>query len=779
MIKKQVYLLVVSLMASVTFFAQTSYVEGVITDSKTKETLPGTNVLYKGNGVVTDLDGNYKIEVTPGQVTLKFQFIGFESSTKTVNVAAGETKKLNVSLEDFAQTLGTVVVTGGKFEQKLEEVTMSMDVIRPNLATDKGATNIQTAINQSPGVQVVDNEPQIRGGSGFNFGAGSRVMILVDDIPLLSGDAGRPKWSFLPLENLEQIEVLKGAASVLYGSSALSGVINVRTAYPGSEPKTKVNFSSGIYDSPQTEYAKPWTGLNHPTFTNMSFFHSRQIGNLDVVWGGNLFADEGYVGPEPCDTCNVGNFERRARTNINLRWRDRKVQGLSYGVNANYMVAGAASSLLLLDTDSGLYSNYLGSQSINQSFTWYVDPFVTYVKENTKHSFRNRWYHNDERNNNNQSNSSDWYFTEYQYSHKFTGIDLNLTAGAMTSYTSSQALLYQANEDSSGASTGINNAVYIQLDKKFGKLNVSTGARYERFKINNDGEGRPVFRAGLNYPVLKYTFLRASWGQGYRFPTIAERYISTQLGPVRIFPNFDVQSENSWNAEFGAKQAFKIGEFKGFFDVALFRQEVTNAIEFNFGQFGNGPDAIQNLGFKSINVTKARIQGVETSIAGKGRIGEVDIAALIGYTRIDPVNLNPGAVIDSSGAVDITYNSSSIDTSGVLKYRFEYMMKGDVQATYKKLTLGVSYRLLSNMRNVDRVFYDFDVPGLLPTGLTQYRDERGDQAVNVFDVRLIYGVTEQFKISFIVDNLLNNEYMIRPLKIEKPRTFQVQMSWSF
>jgi outer membrane receptor protein involved in Fe transport len=60
-----------------------------------------------------------------------------------------------------------------------------------------------------PGVVIVDEEPQIRAGSGFSYGAGSRVQVLVDNVPILSGDIGRPNWSFLPIENLEQVEVIK------------------------------------------------------------------------------------------------------------------------------------------------------------------------------------------------------------------------------------------------------------------------------------------------------------------------------------------------------------------------------------------------------------------------------------------------------------------------------------------------------------------------------------------------------------------------------------------
>ena len=153
---------------------------------------------------------------------------------------------INIVMEEKATELGTVVVSAGKFEQKIEDVTVSMEVIMPSMDENKATTNISTVLNQTPGVMIIDTEPQIRGGSGYSFGAGSRVMIMVDDLPILSGDAGRPAWSFLPVENLEQIEIIKGASSVLYGSTALSGVINIRTAYPKDKPLTKINVHSGF-----------------------------------------------------------------------------------------------------------------------------------------------------------------------------------------------------------------------------------------------------------------------------------------------------------------------------------------------------------------------------------------------------------------------------------------------------------------------------------------------------------------------------------------------------
>jgi iron complex outermembrane receptor protein len=107
-----------------------------------------------------------------------------------------------------------------------------MEVIKPSLVENTNATTMESIVDQVPGVNVIDGQANIRGGAGWSYGAGSRVLVLVDDIPQLSADASDAKWTFIPTENLEQVEVIKGATSALFGSSALNGVINFRTAYP-------------------------------------------------------------------------------------------------------------------------------------------------------------------------------------------------------------------------------------------------------------------------------------------------------------------------------------------------------------------------------------------------------------------------------------------------------------------------------------------------------------------------------------------------------------------
>ena len=145
----------------------------------------------------------------------------------------------------FGQVQDTTKVTN------LNEVTVSMEVLKPSLIENKSLQSIENAVDQVPGVNVIDGQANIRGGAGFSYGAGSRVLVMVDEMPMLTADAGDVKWTFLPVENCEQIEVIKGASSALFGSSAINGVINFRTAYAKDEPETKINFYGGVYDKPR------------------------------------------------------------------------------------------------------------------------------------------------------------------------------------------------------------------------------------------------------------------------------------------------------------------------------------------------------------------------------------------------------------------------------------------------------------------------------------------------------------------------------------------------
>jgi iron complex outermembrane receptor protein len=262
-----------------------------------------------------------------------------------------------------------------------------------------------------------------------------------------------------------------------------------------------------------------------------------------------------------------------------------------------------------------LYGAYSGSatRTIQQLYT--LDPSIQYTsKKGAVHSLKSRWQSLDNNNDNNQGNFSDVFYTEYQVQKNWELNkikNLTTTAGVVNTKTDARGELFVGGNPD-GHNQARNTAAYFQVDKKIGeRLNLSGGVRYEQFVLNSEKNGKPVFRAGANYKLGQATYMRASYGQGYRFPSIAEKFIVTSLGAITVFANPDLKPETSYNAEVGVKQGFKIGEFKGFIDIAAFQQEFRNFIEFTFGQWGTDFSQYFGLGFKSLNTGSARIRGAE------------------------------------------------------------------------------------------------------------------------------------------------------------------------
>lgn len=767
---KKIFTLLFLFNGSLFVFGQDAYLKGTISDSKTKETIVGASVIIDNlYATTTDINGLFSIKTTSGNHKVEFKFVGYTSQVKTIELKENETSQMNVSLEPESKQLDIVVVSAGRFQQNLNEVTVSMEVLKPSLIENKSIQSVDNAIDQVPGVNVIDGQANIRGGSGFSYGAGSRVLVMVDEMPMLTADAGDVKWNFLPIENCEQIEVIKGASSALFGSSAMNGVINFRTAYAKEDPETKINFFGGVYDKPKRK-EMVWWADGDPTYAGVNFFHAQKINKLDFVVAGNVYNDDGYRYLET---------EQRYRTNINLRYRfDKKLEGLQIGVNANTMRTKGGLFLIWENADSGAYRPVGGDVSHYTTYRTNVDPFITYnTKHNGRHTLRTRFFRTINLNTTDQESTADVYYSEYQYQKHFEK-GLTTTFGAVYNY----------NEVHSGPLYGThfsnNAAMFTQIDKKWDRLSISLGLRGEYYKtdsvetredvyflmdrskpIAKETKVKPVFRAGINYRVAQATFLRASFGQGFRFPSVAEKFIMTSASGLDIYPNDSLKPESGWSTEIAVRQGFVFGEWKGFVDAALFWTEYNSMMEFSFGQFGplippySSPHQL-GLGFQSQNIGNTRISGLDMSIAGQGKIGPVNVNLLLAYTYIDPIQT------DFNEAVDTSRNSAK---TNILKYRYKHSGKADVELGYKKFTTGINMRANSYMENVDAFFI------IAFEGLKEYRNvhDKGDA---IFDYRLSYQLNKTAKISFIVNNIFNREVMGRPMDIQAPRVYAFQLT---
>lgn len=744
--------------------------------------------------VLADVDGNFFFPLEKGEHIIICSFLGMSNDTVKVVIGDKSPVKHDFRLVRNEKMLETIVISASKFEQKLSEQSVSMEIIRPSLIENRNTTNITEVLAQVPGVTILDGEPQIRSGSGFSFGVGSRVGILIDGIPILIGDQGRPEWSFLPLENVEQIEVIKGASSVLYGSSSLSGVINVRTSYPKEKAITKVQAYYGQYDAPSVSETKWWDGAA-PLY-GLSFFHSERIGkknNVDLIIGGRALQDHNFIGPPqkvknlniPVDSTlkDKDVATRLGRINFGIRYRPEKLKGLSLGINGNFMQSHDNFSLVWLNDSSGLYRALPGTMTISDTKMFYVDPFLTYFSPlGFKHTLNFRFFRNEVDNNNNQSNSSNVYYGEYRAHKEFKFIkDLHLTAGLVMNKIRANSELYTFSGSNDNSLD--NYAAFFQADKKFGKnVNLSGGYRIEYFTINDSEEViKPIARAGISWAITEGTFLRASYGQGYRYPSITEKFIFTSAGGIFVLPNPELKAESSESIEAGIKQGFKLGKFLGYLDLAFFRQKYNNTIEYTYARWI--PDT---AGFKFVNTGTSIVKGYEISMAGGGKVyKELSVNLLIGYTYTLPradapadtyANDNPGPGFVPT---QLSYNSTSTDPANrIMKYRFRHTAKADIEISWKNISVGFSARVFSFMENIDKLFYDLDVPHILPSGIKNYRESHSG-ATTIYDARIRKKFTKIFSVALLSNNLSNTSYSLRPLKIEAPRTISMQLTAEF
>jgi outer membrane cobalamin receptor len=741
--------------------------EGIVFDFDTKLPLTGVSVICKnqpGNGVVTDTAGFFRIESDTGN-QFSFRFIGYETYTYTCYKSKPDKCADTIYLKTSSTMLSEFVVSASKSSQQMKDLTVSMESVKPYLAENKNITNPDKLVEQIPGVNVIDGQVNIRNGSGWSYGTGSRVMLMVDGMPMMSGDAGQVLWSFLPVENLDNTEVIKGASSVLFGSSALNGVIHIQTATPSSKPVAGVTTYYGIYSKPPSENLI-WSEKNQLSQYGTLAFFSQKIKSTEFTFNANYIQDDGYRMGEQ-------DYRKKAGFNVNHHFNKK----LSAGIRGNIMQSESGAFLLWQDLDSG-YTAYNRQLTTTQSLRYHVDPYLTYKHKNTTHHLRMRYLYID--NNvdngnpeNDQSNSSDFVWGEYQVAQRFPKFGLLLNAGTVFSYTQSVSPLFEGNQ------TAENAAVYLQADKAWKKFNLSAGARWEHYKLNDYQESKPVFRTGVNYQLLKYTFLRSSWGQGYRFPTIAESFISTSVGILNVYPNPDLRSETGWNLEFGVKQGWKINKVNGYFDLAFFRMEYDNMMEFIFGQWNPpSPNDPFGIGFKSVNVGKSRIDGIELSVSGEGKIGNNGkLIFLGGFLKTNPISIDTGYVFGTSFYGDsFNYvNTSSNPESQILKYRSRTQARFDIQYEYKKFDIGISYRYNSYIENIDNVFVNPFI-SLFIKDIAKGR-ETAVNGMHYFDMRMGFKPTKNFKISLIANNLMNKIYMLRPADLQAPRSVIVQLRY--
>ena len=508
---KYFILFILILFNSTVFFSQT---KGIVLDASNGDPIIGARiVLSSGQKSITSNSGEFILSNVKYPNSLVVSMMGFISET----VKLSKDTLITINLKTQVQEISDVVVTASRRNQNIEDVPISMEIIKPELINNKGFSNLEQAVDQSPGVYAMDGQVSIRGGGGFAYGAGSRVALLWNGVPMMSPDVGDAKWNAIPMEQAAQIEILKGASSVLYGSGALNGII----ALTEKEPSPKGNFSakvqSGVYGNPRRKSMQWWD--KNPTFHLADVYFGKSYKYLGYTVGANAYLDSGF---------RQGENEKRFRLNGSFYFKPKNNSKLKTGLsyNAQYQDLGV---FILWKNDSLGYQAQDNTLSRQKAIRISVDPYIKfYDKFKNQHQLKTRYYLVTSGNESKVGDASiaDMYYADYQFQRKF-GSSTNLSAGITHNSGQVKSWVF-------GNHISRNTAAYGQVESKLNRLDITAGMRIEHYKLDtmpvdsrfklNDSLSIPVypiFRMGLHYKLTPATHLRASFGQGVRFPSIA------------------------------------------------------------------------------------------------------------------------------------------------------------------------------------------------------------------------------------------------------------------
>ncbi len=248
------FLFVVSF-TTVIWAQQAGNISGKVSDKNTGEALIGVNILLKGTnfGNASNVKGEYEIKNIPvGTYTVVFSAVGYSTEEiPNVEVQAGKTISLNASLAPKAFQLGDIAVYGAsRRREKITDAPAAISVLgTEEIKLNASHGQLPRLLEAQPGVDLVQSGMQDFNvnSRGFNSSVTRRVLVLMDGRDLSAAFLGQQEWGSLsiPLDDIDNIEFVRGPGSALYGTNAFNGVINITTLAPRKIAGTKISLSAG------------------------------------------------------------------------------------------------------------------------------------------------------------------------------------------------------------------------------------------------------------------------------------------------------------------------------------------------------------------------------------------------------------------------------------------------------------------------------------------------------------------------------------------------------
>lgn len=496
-------------------------VSGTVCDDK-GEAIPGAGVTVDGMdgvGAVCALDGSYSFEVPSEgqkQLVLVASAIGYDTQRRRIREPQGSYTE-NFTLGESQELLETVVVTATRTPKLLKDVPIITRVISAEEIERADVVHIGELLEaELPGLEFSYSMDQQVSLNMQGFG-GNSVLFLVDGERLAGETLDNIDYNRLNLDNVARVEIVKGAASSLYGSNAIGGVVNIITKEPSEPWSVNLNTRYSTLGEKVGSISAGFKAGKLSGITNAQYVQSDSIslkneGDYSKVYGSWNYNVKQQLIYRPFDrlklTGKAGYYfrQRDASEDVKDNYRD-----FSGSLKAEYELAEADDLTLSYTFDQYDKSNFLvaGSRDVREY-------------SNVQHNVR------------------------ALYTHSFGDND-NLVFGG--DFMRDFLMSYQFDDGDKVQYTG---DLFGQLDwSPTENLNFVSGLRFDYFSDQGLFHASP--KLGVMYKLGPGS-LRASYAGGFRAPTLKEMYMSFNMANIfMIYGNEDLEPEESHNFSLSAE----------------------------------------------------------------------------------------------------------------------------------------------------------------------------------------------------------------------------------
>ena len=737
-------------------FCQNSYensssgIKGVVLDMETDEVINDVKISLtspEGKQIAetqSDLKGLFAFtNIKAGKYNLFVRRIGYKLIIEEITLTESSLADIKIELPPEEINTEKINVTATKTEQTLQHTPSSISIVTAEDIANKNIITFDNILQGVEGVAVTRtsginvNSLSIRGSSDVaGGGIGNRVLLLLDGRPSLTGDSKGALWSLIPVSIIERTEIVKGAFSSLYGSSAIGGVVNVITKKPTYTPYTGINLNYGIYNK-LNDSLKFSNSLQ--TFRGVDAVNSNTLGKFSYLLNFNYKKNDGHAEQTDYEFYGgMGKFMYDLFANRDLEFTAQYTKSSSAYPHYWRKDAGSVSE----PYKTAPY--YLGDRIKKETSSF--DIFYRAVPTaNSKYTSRFYYY---------SLASESFYNPDNPVSEQFgstvTGLytyinSYNFGNISQVDFQLGKKNYFITGIDAQWNIVKSNPESILYGDQQQNNLGLYAQDQYKIITHNNGDEiltstfgGRidhnlfvggsqttqfsPKFSLVFT-PEIKSNFLnnisyRFLVGRAFRSPSIAELFFKKELfGGFDFVYNPNLKPEEMVSYEIGFMKQYK-NRFT--IDFSAFLNSYDNLIQYvNIGGGIYGPFQVQNI-------ANSQIRGLEFMIDYKAgfKIFERHLGYRLNfnYTYMDARDLSPNR------------------TEDFLPYKPSHLLNFSADLNYRDFYFNLTGKYVSKID--EDLFYKFEEP----------------KAYLVMDSKISKRISDKFTVFFAVSNLFDVQY---------------------